>query len=191
MSTGFLKQLSATFILFLCLFSVKAQATYTFEISSKSEDCTKGAAGIQVAGTTATDVVTYNWSTGQTGVTSISNLDAGDYNVQININGTLDTTIAVKVEKDKCKVAMSNHFTPNSDAYNDTWSVGNTHYYPKFELYVFNKWGQQVYSQRGKYEPWDGKWNGVNVPDGTYYYVFYYDGGNKRDLEKGDVTILR
>jgi gliding motility-associated-like protein len=109
----------------------------------------------------------------------------------VTINGSLDTTITIKVEKDKCKVVMSNHFTPNGDSYNDVWSVGNTQYYPKFELFVFNKWGQQVHSQRGTFEAWDGKWNGINVPDGTYYYVFYYDSGNKRELEKGDVTILR
>jgi hypothetical protein len=48
-----------------------------------------------------------------------------------------------------------------------------------------------VHSQKGTYTPWDGKWNGINVLDGTYYYVFYYDGGNKHDLVKGDVTILR
>ena len=48
-----------------------------------------------------------------------------------------------------------------------------------------------MHSQKGTYTPWDGKWNGIHVPDGTYYYVFYYDGGHKNKHVKGDVTVLR
>ncbi|MBA3663090.1 MAG: gliding motility-associated C-terminal domain-containing protein [Bacteroidetes bacterium] len=177
---------------FLCLApSIFCQNTYTFNPGQKNEDCTKGSAAVEILSPQAGDTITITWSNGQTGVLSISNLSAGNYNVHVVIKNKLDTTLNYKIEKEKCRVGLSNHFTPNGDEYNDLWQLSNVHEYPKFELYVFNKWGQQVHSQKGSYTPWDGKWNGINALDGTYYYVFYYDGGNKHDFEKGDVTILR
>lgn len=170
---------------------MSAQSSYTLNPSQKNEDCTKGAAGIQLLGLQNNDTLTIEWSNGQTGVYSIGDLSADSYNVHIKIKHKLDTTITYSILNDKCIVGISNHFTPNDDNYNDLWQITNWNYYPHFELYVFNKWGQQVHSQKGNYTPWDGKWIGINAVDGTYYYVFYFDGGNKHKFLKGDVTILR
>lgn len=164
---------------------------YTLTSSQTNEKCAKGTAGIIISGVQTNDTLSIAWSNGQTDVTSISGLSAGNYSVHVVIKNKLDTTIHYTIAKEKCDVGIPNHFTPNGDNYNDTWSLTRTENYPNFELYVFNKWGQQVHSQKGSYSPWDGKWNGINVLDATYYYVFYYDGGNKNDLIKGDVTILR
>ena len=168
-----------------------SQGSHTINPSQKNEDCTPGSAGIEIAGLTNSDTLTITWSNGQTNVTSISDIYEGNYNVHVVIKHSLDTTINFKIEKEKCRVGLSNHFTPNGDNYNDHWQITNTEHYPDFELHVFNKWGQQVHHQKGNYTPWDGKWNGINALDGTYYYVFYYKSGHKHDFEKGDVTILR
>jgi gliding motility-associated-like protein len=180
----------------LCIFIVTntltyGQSSYTLSSEYKNEECNKGSAGIKLEGLQTNDTLLITWSNNQTNVYSINELSAGNYSVNIEIKNKLDTTITFKIQKEKCKVAIPNHFTPNDDNYNDLWRIALTEFYPNFELYVFNKWGQQVHSQKGSYTPWDGKWNGINVLDGTYYYVFYYDGGNKNDLIKGDVTILR
>jgi gliding motility-associated-like protein len=188
---------SLLFFFVLASICGSAQQSYTINSSQNNEKCSKGAAGVQVKGLQSGDALSINWSHGPSGVNSVNNLNEGEYSAHITVLGLgdtinkIDTTIVFKIEKEKCEVSISNHFTPNGDNYNDLWQIGNWNYYPKFELYVFNKWGQQVHSQRGDYTPWDGRWAGINVPDGTYYYVFYYDGGNKKDLLKGDVTILR
>ncbi len=182
------------FLLFIVVvISLKgnSQTAYTLTPSHKNEDCTKGAIGLQVNGIVTSDTVTITWSNGETNVYSISDLPSGDYSVNIKVKNKLDSTIAITIEKEDCKVIISNHFTPNADNYNDYWQIYNTEYYPKFELYLYNKWGQQVHSQKGTYKPWDGAWNGITSPDGTYYYVFYYDGGDKNKLLKGDVTVIR
>jgi gliding motility-associated-like protein len=178
-------------IIFGFTFTCYSQGSYTLSPSETNEGCNKGSAGIQITGLQTNDTLTVIWSTGQTGVFSIGNLNAGNYSVHVTIKGKLDSTINITVGKEDCLVYISKSFTPNSDNYNDFWQISNTEYYPNFELFVFNKWGQQVHSERGTYTPWDGKWNGINAPDGTYYYVFYYDGGNKNKLLKGDVTVLR
>lgn len=178
-------------VLLLSGLKITAQNSYTFSAQTQNANCAKGSAGISIGGLQSSDTLTILWSNGQSGVFSINSLEPGSYNVHINIKNKIDTTFNYTIEQEKCEVGLDNHFTPNGDAYNDLWQVTNTQNYPKFELYVFNKWGQQVHSQKGSYTPWDGNWNGINALDGTYYYVFYYDGGNKNDFIKGDVTILR
>jgi len=191
-----LGRLIALVLLLVSAGKVYNQNSYTLNSAQKNEDCTKGSAGIEVLGLQLNDVLSVAWSHGPTG-SIVNDLNAGDYSAHIIIktNGDtinkVDTTIVFAITKEKCKVGVANHFTPNGDNYNDVWQITNWQFYPNFELYVFNKWGQEVHSQKGNYTHWDGKWNGINVPDGTYYYVFYYDGGNKNDLIKGDVTILR
>jgi hypothetical protein len=49
-------------------------------------------------------------------------------------------------------------------------------------LKVFNRWGSVVYEMNGYKNDWDGG----EVPDGTYYYVFD-DGKTKKT---GSVTII-
>jgi gliding motility-associated-like protein len=187
-----LKQL----VCFALLIPGFALAQYTVTPQKKDVDCTSGSAGIKVDGLTQNDLIFLTWSTGQTNVYSLSDLKEGDYYVHVQIKNKVDSvskfdsTEVIHLDNTGCPVPIPNHFTPNGDNYNDTWNISNTVYFPNFELYVFNKWGQQVHSQKHTYTPWDGRWNGINVPDGTYYYVFYYDGG-KGKHEKGDVTILR
>lgn len=159
--------------------------TLSIQFIKVDEECNKGSAGVQIL--SGKHPITINWSTGVTNNSSISDLNAGDYSVTVKDSAQKDTVINFKIEKLECKVIIANHFTPNSDNYNDTWSIGQTSFYPEFELYVFNKWGQQVHSQKNTYTPWDGG----NVADGTYYYVFYYKGSDKNKFLKGDVTILR
>jgi gliding motility-associated-like protein len=170
--------------------SINAQSSHTFTSAFEHESCNKGAAAIQIDGLTTNDTLTINWSNGKTGVFSINELEAGDYSVNIKIKNKIDTTISFKIEKLVCEIIFESHFTPNDDGYNDTWNVYRTEFYPEFELYVFNKWGQQVHKQSKIYAQWDGKMGGLNAPDGTYYYVFYFKSGDNKPL-KGSVTILR
>ncbi len=168
----------------------QTSTNYLYTLSTVNVLCVNGAAGIQVDTLTVSDVLEITWSNGQTNVSSINNLEVGDYNVHVIIKNKKDTTLYFKIEKEECPVLISNHFTPNGDNYNDTWQIANTTNYPNFEVFVFNKWGQKVHSQKNTYTPWDGTWNGIRVADGTYYYVFYYEAGKNKHL-KGDVTVLR
>ncbi len=178
------------FFLFISRALICQTSNYIFTLSKTNEVCTKGSAGIKIDSLKTNDTLKIIWSNGQTDIQSIANLDVGNYSVNIIIKSKKDTTINFKIEKDACPVIISNHFTPNDDNYNDIWLIANINNYPKFELIVFNKWGQQIHSQKNTYTPWDGNWNGIKAVDGTYYYIFYFEAG-KNDLLKGDVTILR
>ncbi len=195
---AFYKKLTSVFLLCLAN-SFLGQNNYVFTFSKIDEQCAKGAAGLQIDTIQTTDMLTIDWSNGQSNVFSINNLDKGDYSVHVVIKAQpdtvlltkKDTTINFKIEKVECPVVVSNQFTPNDDNYNDYLQIYNIEKYPKFALYIYNKWGQQVHSQKENYIPWDGTWNGIKVLDQTYYYIFYYDGGDKNKILKGDITILR
>jgi len=82
-------------------------------------------------------------------------------------------------------------FTPNDDSMNDTWVLGNYQNFPSIEVWVYNRWGEQLFYSAGYNEPWNGTYQGEKLPIGTYYYVITI---NEPTLEKtldGPVTILR
>ncbi len=176
-----------------------AQSPYQPQVSVASQQCGKAGATLLLSGLHAQDVVTISWSSGQTQLYAISGLEEGEYSVQVIIKRSedtvtttqLDTLIAFTVVKAECKVFVGNQFTPNGDGYNDALGIGNIDSYPNFELDIFDRWGQLIHSQKGKYTPWDGTWAGVKVPDGVYYYVLFYDAANKSKLLKGSITLLR
>ena len=71
------------------------------------------------------------------------------------------------------KVEIQNTFTPNGDGKNDTWNITALGAFPTHEIKVVNRNGQTVFTNKGSYLPWDGKFNNKDVPVGSYYYTIY------------------
>jgi gliding motility-associated-like protein len=117
----------------------------------------------------------------------------GRYASVVTIDGC-SATDSVTVVKD-CYIDVPNVFTPNGDNMNDyflprQWlSKGVT----SFKMIIYNRWGQEIYSTtnidgRG----WDGKFNGVDQPQGVFVYtidVKFKDGTGEK--KQGNVTLLR
>lgn len=132
------------------------------------------------------------WNTGQTNF-SITGLDAGSYSVIITDAKNCTANFSYSLSQTECTVSPHSYFTPNGDGYNDTWAIGNSHYFREAHLIVFDRWGTRVFEHRGLYEPWDGKsYLGIPVPDAVYYYFFYPDKNtSQKEARNGSVTILR
>lgn len=81
-----------------------------------------------------------------------------------------------------------NGFSPNNDQINDTFTIVNIEKYLGNKLYVYNRWGNQVYFKEAYNNTWTGDWNGIPLPDGTYFYVLH-DGLNH--TLKGTITLHR
>ncbi|MEL6923059.1 MAG: gliding motility-associated C-terminal domain-containing protein, partial [Bacteroidota bacterium] len=79
-------------------------------------------------------------------------------------------------------------FSPNEDGNNDVFLIDGIEGYPNNTLTIFNRWGNQVYFTRGYLNTWNGKWNGKDLPDGTYFYIL--DDGQGRTFT-GYVQIHR
>ena len=79
--------------------------------------------------------------------------------------------------------------TPNGDGKNDTWGIGNIQNYPNTEVIVVNREGQIVFEDSNYLNTWDGKYNGKNLPDATYYYIVKFAASDK--IYKGAITLLQ
>ena len=80
--------------------------------------------------------------------------------------------------------------TPDNDGNNDTWDIGFATKYPKVQVFIFNRWGNEVYKSSIPYDDsWDGKYNNEYLPTGTYYYVI--DKGNGETKETGFIELVK
>jgi gliding motility-associated-like protein len=94
--------------------------------------------------------------------------------------------ISVKILK---PVKVPNVFSPNGDGIHDKWIITNLADYPGCRVEVFNRYGQQVFASSGYGTPWDGRYNGKDLPFGTYYYVITLENGFKPMT--GSITIVK
>ncbi|MCC9167357.1 gliding motility-associated C-terminal domain-containing protein [Pontibacter harenae] len=86
-------------------------------------------------------------------------------------------------------LVIPNAFTPNGDFVNELWLIENVENFPDLRVQVFNRWGNEVFSSRGYSTPWDGRFNGEDLPVATYYYIIYLNSAEKPI--SGNVTIIR
>jgi gliding motility-associated-like protein len=64
--------------------------------------------------------------------------------------------------------------------------------YSKYNMIIYNRWGQKVFETNDIQQGWDGTFNGSVVEGGVYVYTLYL--GTKNGIyhhRKGSVTVLR
>ena len=68
--------------------------------------------------------------------------------------------------------------TPNSDGYNDTWSIVNIERFQDAKIRVYNRWGNEVYSTNNYNNDWNGTSgsSGKALPTGSYFYQIDQNG---------------
>ncbi len=70
------------------------------------------------------------------------------------------------------ELVFSNGFSPNGDDVNQFFEIQGAETYPNNTLSVFNRWGNQVFKTNNYQNDWEGTFNGANLMNGTYFYVF-------------------
>ncbi len=112
--------------------------------------------------------------------------------VAFNIQGCTDTTnVCFEITPD-ISVVIPNSFTPNGDGKNDVFKA-ITKNLDKCNFKIFNRYGETVFETTDPTKGWDGLYQGSKVADiGTYYYIFEYVSGSKREkVIKGDVSLIK
>jgi gliding motility-associated-like protein len=77
----------------------------------------------------------------------------------------------------------------DGNRHNPLWFIPALNAYPGFELSVYNRYGQVVFSSRGVNTGWDGRYKGIEQPTGTYIYLLDLHDGSP--LRKGTLQLLR
>jgi gliding motility-associated-like protein len=146
--------------------------------------------------------IKWNWNFADgTGMSIVSNpyyvySDTGRFNVELivtSVHGCLDTMYKEIYIKPGLSVYIPNAFTPNDDGNNDYFYPSGIGYLG-MELFIFNRWGEQIFSTNDKTKGWDGKSKNGNEPcmDGVYIYIVkVVDYENTPHEYNGTVSLYR
>jgi gliding motility-associated-like protein len=90
---------------------------------------------------------------------------------------------------------VPNLFSPNGDGDNDYFSFyGNMDGIAKFNVLIFNRWGEKIFDSNDPGFKWDGTYKNVPQDPGVYVYVItlvFKDNAKPDDDMKGSITIVR
>ena len=131
----------------------------------------------------------YLWSNEEI-TQNIYNLTGGEYFLEVqDQNGCVKRdTFFINTSTINC-IDPPTAFTPDGDGYNDTWVLENIQNYEGATIQIFNKWGTLIFESDHTYEPWDGTYNGKQLPSATYYYVI--DLNRESAPYTGPLTIVK
>ena len=124
-------------------------------------------------------------------ITPVANPSATTtYTLTATENGcTLTDYVIVTVIDD---LDIPNTISPNGDNLNDTWIIEGIENYPNSILYIYDRWGQEVFQTTGysKSKAWDGSIKSRESAEGVYYYVLDLQ-LDKGETYKGSITVIR
>ncbi len=156
--------------------------------SPNMADCSGKRGGVaEIFASGGVSPYSYSWSNGST-TSHAGDLSSGTYWVNItDANGCSQKSSVIVESEPKQELVINNAFSPNGDGINDYWVVKNIELYPDNEVVVVNRWGNEIYSQKGYSNTWDGS----NLSEGTYYYILKVVMCDEEFTYKGYITILR
>lgn len=130
------------------------------------------------------------WSDGQTGLNATFTV-AGEYSVTVTDKNGCNSTEMFRIKTTlRNDLEPTTVITPNGDGYNDLWYIkpvilpGES-----YEVMIYNRWGDEVYSSSTYANDWDGTYEGEPLPQGAYYYVVK-NNNVPDEVKKGAVNIV-
>ncbi|WP_290824908.1 T9SS type B sorting domain-containing protein [Flavobacterium sp.] len=189
-------------------FGVNSEGSYTVEVTNPS-GCSRTRTIQVTASNQATissidivDLVDFNTVT-------INTTGPGDYeysmdylngiwqdsNIFTNVPGGIhqvfvnDKNGCGLVSKEITVLSIPKFFTPNTDGFNDYWTVKGMLSYPTAELRIFDRYGKLLKELRPTSIGWDGTFNGQPLPASDYWFVFKLDSNTPE--KRGHFTLKR
>ena len=135
---------------------------------------------------------------------NVSFIDSGVLYENQSENGLSDNfiyEICLEACPDMCDTAIVNItikplfnipdiITPNGDGTNDAFVIEGIDNFPSHEVYIFNRWGNEVYFSENYSNDWSGVYNDEDLPAGTYYYIFINTESGET-IHNGYITLHR
>lgn len=123
-----------------------------------------------------------------------SYMEPGSYPITLIIKsdkGCSDTLTKVIIVGEDYGIYVPNAFTPNDDGFNDTF-FAKGYGIVKFEMNIFDRWGEKVFSTNDMRNAWDGTFRGKLCKDDTYVWKINLTNvfGKSHEL-KGHVTLMK
>lgn len=101
-------------------------------------------------------------------------------------------SVSVKVDfTGKILFELPNAFTPNGDGINDCFGISNWGRMEKYDLKVFNRFGQLVFQSSDPAKCWDGTFKGKKQDADVFVYIVNAETDCGAVTRKGVVTLIR
>lgn len=105
-------------------------------------------------------------------------LDSFEYRI-CNTIGCDTSWVVVDVRCVSDTLIIYNGISPGGSEKNNTWVIDGIENYPENKVQVINRWGNLVFEMEGYRNSWDGTWNDMSLPDGTYFYLIDLGNGER------------
>jgi gliding motility-associated-like protein len=133
----------------------------------------------------------YTWQDGSVQDRFVVN-EPGTYNVNVqNVCGTATDEIVIKAAA--CGINFPSAFSPNNDGLNDVFRTNAGNNFSRFNLTVYNRWGQKVFETADPSAGWDGKVKGTEQTIGSFVWICVYTDRSTgvSGSARGTVTIVK
>ncbi len=128
----------------------------------------------------------YSWSTGS-GDSIINVETGGNYVVRVEDQNCCFNSDTVYVRLFNFYAPSA--FTPNGDGKNDVFRLVGPYRNIKLNLYIYNRWGELVFTSDNIDEAWDGSVGGKSCPVGTYVWIANIKFLDQDIITKGDIVL--
>lgn len=99
--------------------------------------------------------------------------------------------MVAQIEMEFIDIEIPNFFTPDGDGVRDGWVPDNLEAFPNILTIIFDRYGRELYRMEINDAPWNGIYQGHNLPTGDYWYVIKLKGENDDREFVGHFTLYR
>lgn len=148
---------------------------------------------VEITAIGGTSPYTYKWSSGDS-TAKVSGLSVGSYWVTVSDANNCSISDSVILEKETCptEVYFPTAFSPNGDGENDLFKATSFADVKKFQMQVYNRWGELVFVSTNIHSGWDGVYQGIQQPLSVYvWYSEYVLSDGSKHVRSGNVTLVR
>lgn len=130
----------------------------------------------------------------------VEDLDTGLYYVEVR---QVATPFCIQTDTVQLNVSVRcfrtifapNAFSPNGNAVNEQYFVFPNDYIGQFQIFIYNRWGEIIYTSQDKNFRWDGTFNSLPAPPGVYAYKMVFRSTLEPELgdltQYGSITLIR
>ena len=170
-------------------------AEFTYYLAKE----TNNYAIVQFNATKIENEKSYNWSLGNSMISTISNptytfTETGNYTIHMeavtNDGCSSITTKNISIQLTN-ELFVPTAFTPNNDGVNDRIKLLGIPASTKLSFMIFNEWGQLVYSSTSAADSWDGTYKGEPSNAGNYSYLLTITLNGVEQSLKGIITLIK
>jgi gliding motility-associated-like protein len=133
---------------------------------------TKKGAPVQLEGLASGTNISYYWTPSLSNSSSLTPIASPSQSTVYTLHVVSGVGCGTSTDNMELRVyEIPNAFSPNGDGTNDVWLIKSAEAFAGASVEVYNRYGQVVFRSVGYSKPWDGNYNNIPVPAGTYYYL--------------------